>query len=1825
MIFRRPSKATSERASTDRGFAIVMALSLLSLVFLLVISLVNLVGIDLSLGDARKERVLAQAHARMGMMVAIGELQKHLGSDTRVSATADILDERIESGKKYENQIYLEETSTSLSSLVPKNQAIDLNENGQLDTVPFGQRYWTGVWKHRARRKGVADDRRAAKPLPRNSETADSISSTAMNDSEYDPHPAIEIAWLVSGNEGWSPKLAFMQSPTIARDFLEIPDGIPMDQRYFTDPNGGIYGNNENAWLDYQNAIEQYLENYDHPLIDLPDPDETASDSVWILRRPLLAEYDESSESEDWKSNLRGEPVKVRKTRIEPKDPNADATNSHGAYAYWVGDQGVKSKINIYNPLKESSAEQDRVDDLTVAIEPNLEISDISDSGNGPGVGGFGLVFNDDLERTKISNINLLAENEDLQGSESEKKIKVASHYHSLTTDSYGVLSDVRTGGLKRDLSHAFANAREWDASLEQSTYNWIDDFIGYIYKDRVHYLKSVPMEPNAKANKWNDTAATESINDYNAILSGPLWRTLGAFHNMYTKFVSSSGQQLVRNETADALPRMTGDNIVLFNSASGAFPSTRSSRPYWTKMPGVNPVVAVNTRLNYFRTLDKRPGPKNHAVQPVLMEFKFSQIPTNSGGNLALAINPSVALWNPYNVRMELSQLFVEVPIHQSKISSFNPKEFDRWRKWYMYNWRRTPNGGGGGGTPPLPPPVPPPGWKNFIDLNGNGRRDPGEPWLGGRGPVGLFGLQGPAGKISSLLIGRNWGNYPPHLLHDFADHLSRNNSTPGHPWRRPAGEFQPYRLKYDGRSAYHILHSNHAINRNNNQPNPVRERHLLLRIDSMVLEPGEKGHFTVSPGQVWDWVALPDPGTTKQYLEVSLVKGDEQSSFICRTPLNIDPAEPMAVENTLHGIHGVHPNQLEFFNPNDASEMQPMGFYPEPKGLTLYSTAPYTQSLGPRLYLASLPHLRSPIFKISKNFDITAGINHWAVMMDPLSKLSETTSPARQDPDFLPGNGFRIRFKLPGTADRVVLEQFNIRALVQSYQEGFGDNWEMENFMGGRFGGHSSNLFSGGPRPGLYSVETNRFNPPVFVDFYELPSTFDENVTVDDFVEIDPPRFHRNIPAGYSPFNLDNQIVPRIKTANSSIGFFHDLYESHGPMSAENRAVLFEIPSAPMLSMLQFRHANLSDYTHGPSYILGNSYANPQVGRYKSWGRVRTILQDPVFPRMDISNNWAASTKYLQAYQMFNYTRSPWTDYIARLNLDMPEGSVNYGSVRLVDAQIEHQNTTLDHSFYANRALLDGYFLSGVGHDEWTPKSTELMNAESATLRAGLPYSPFRNPRLKPIFSDGALRETSYGNLSNEVSSVEDRDFRYQTLAADLLLDGAFNINSTSVDAWISHLASLKGKIIPNGTYTANETPIPRFLKQPAQNSWNELRSLSDDEVTLLAHCLVEQIKLRGPFLSFADFSNRRIQGLTANLLPLHHSQWDQQVQEDRDSVLGLRGAVQAAIAESEINLGGFSKSGSGNVGQWPDNPMIPAMPQKRYLGANQHAYFRSPSTMNFISSIFGLHAVSDQAYLHPAFTNHTAANYDPNNLSTIVQKGSTYGRGMQPLENIFPGNWKWRGDTFAFKVGYNDYSGAFGFGEAPDNLLAVENVATAANKPGWVMQSDILSPLAPVTSARSDTFVIRVMGEPKQKRTSYSNKSRAWIELTVQRTPDYVKSDLDAPHHRPHEPFEDRNFNGYWDNDPSFREHWLDLNQNGLDEKGEQTLGDAVPDLPGVGKTGERNWYADGLPSDLKLNADPEEEPSDAKFSRMGINQRFGRKFKIIKFRWIKEQDV
>ena len=69
----------SRSAVRKKGFALILTLALISFVFLLVITLVNQVRMEFSFTDSRQNQILAKAHARMGMMIAIGEIQKHRG------------------------------------------------------------------------------------------------------------------------------------------------------------------------------------------------------------------------------------------------------------------------------------------------------------------------------------------------------------------------------------------------------------------------------------------------------------------------------------------------------------------------------------------------------------------------------------------------------------------------------------------------------------------------------------------------------------------------------------------------------------------------------------------------------------------------------------------------------------------------------------------------------------------------------------------------------------------------------------------------------------------------------------------------------------------------------------------------------------------------------------------------------------------------------------------------------------------------------------------------------------------------------------------------------------------------------------------------------------------------------------------------------------------------------------------------------------------------------------------------------------------------------------------------------------------------------------------------------------------------------------------------------------------------------------------------------------------------------------------------------------------------------------------------------------------
>jgi hypothetical protein len=136
--------------------------------------------------------------------------------------------------------------------------------------------------------------------------------------------------------------------------------------------------------------------------------------------------------------------------------------------------------------------------------------------------------------------------------------------------------------------------------------------------------------------------------------------------------------------------------------------------------------------------------------------------------------------------------------------------------------------------------------------------------------------------------------------------------------------------------------------------------------------------------------------------------------------------------------------------------------------------------------------------------------------------------------------------------------------------------------------------------------------------------------------------------------------------------------------------------------------------------------------------------------------------------------------------------------------------------------------------------------------------------------------------------------------------MLDGAFNINSTSIPAWKALLSSLSGNRLGmwnatgktiatlDGTALEDTNPIPRFWSASSTGTpnapWDGLRVLTDKEVNDLAEQIVAQVKTRGPFLSMADFLNRRL---------------------GSNSALTRAGALQAAIDNTSPDINQAAKA--------------------------------------------------------------------------------------------------------------------------------------------------------------------------------------------------------------------------------------------------------------------------------------------------------------------------
>jgi hypothetical protein len=226
-------------------------------------------------------------------------------------------------------------------------------------------------------------------------------------------------------------------------------------------------------------------------------------------------------------------------------------------------------------------------------------------------------------------------------------------------------------------------------------------------------------------------------------------------------------------------------------------------------------------------------------------------------------------------------------------------------------------------------------------------------------------------------------------------------------------------------------------------------------------------------------------------------------------------------------------------------------------------------------------------------------------------------------------------------------------------------------------------------------------------------------------------------------------------------------------------------------------------------------------------------------------------------------------------------------------------------DHSYLANKGLWDDWFFSSIAPQTAAGFTTKRTQKEVAQdfFGKGLPLP---NSRYKPNLenSDAAAFVNTLIPDAEPVPSATAK------IAPRIRVDGLFNVNSTSVQAWKALLAGLNGVDITtrntDGQISVSPTagvPVAALLSptnavvdasgQLARNEPNQYagrRELGETELESLAQEIVKEVRKRGPFLSLADFVNRRV---------------------GTDVDLARAGALQCAIENSGINAA-FEQSG-------------------------------------------------------------------------------------------------------------------------------------------------------------------------------------------------------------------------------------------------------------------------------------------------------------------------
>ena len=365
-------------------------------------------------------------------------------------------------------------------------------------------------------------------------------------------------------------------------------------------------------------------------------------------------------------------------------------------------------------------------------------------------------------------------------------------------------------------------------------------------------------------------------------------------------------------------------------------------------------------------------------------------------------------------------------------------------------------------------------------------------------------------------------------------------------------------------------------------------------------------------------------------------------------------------------------------------------------------------------------------------------------------------------------------------------------------------------------------------------------------------------------------------------------------------------------------------------------------------------------------------------------------------------------------------------------------YDNETIDISYLLNASMWDRFFLSTIP-----------QNSEAFTPMAGM-----RMPNTRLFLT----------SLPEDTKDLKASETAFEEAASHIGIDGAFNVNSTSYEAWRSVLGGLLGvkrRTLTNGTINSDgdRSEDSDEFKMPNPGDLNPLtvpeegkyfsyidlsvgRRISESEIDMLAREIVAEVKRRAPFFSLADFVNRRLEEFTT--------------ENDKDAnYLSMMGTLAAAIRRSE------------------------------HISDRPNTFFNDSSMEEYFNNATPKGGGSLRCVPAKYVTCYDNRNGTPNQL----------GPGQQ-------GNWRDIGEQL--REAKREFLDAAL--QVPHNETNAQAWSTRGAR-GLLNQADLLSAIGPVITVRGDTFVVRAYGE--SKNALMGNTSKAYCEAVVQRTAEPVRS--------------------------------------------------------------------------------------------------------------------